>query len=315
MQKLSNTKGIKCEGKDDQLLLIQNGYFNLVNGYKLPFSSSKDTDGNHIYENGTSIEHLFAVKKFDDKLRLMLFNYIVKIEEEVRTLAGYKFDEVNNRGAIEWFQIEAYNTSRNSNLVIAENISRLMGDIRNSKNAYLKHYRENHDAVPTWILTKVVRFSTFISTLYLSKPKIIKDICKLYGMKQNNGAPHYVLLNGSLHHIRAIRNACAHNERVFDLKSSRKIHCEYFDVLPPSYSRSSNKDKQILDFVIYMRYYLDDVSFNTLIDELYTLLSDLKCSISSSAYDYVRGRMGIKDAEHLLLLKSTSKAIDFLKFC
>lgn len=167
MKKLRVDKGIICSS--DKAILISKGYFNLINGYKLPFSSHIDANGGHVYEAGTSIENILEVKQFDDSLRVLLFSHIASIEEEVRNLTGYKFDEINNRGATEWFQIKAYDTNRNSNLKVAKLVSRLMGDIRYSKSSYLDHYQKNHHAVPTWILTKIIRLNTFVSFLEFSK--------------------------------------------------------------------------------------------------------------------------------------------------
>ncbi len=133
-------------------------------------------------------------------------------------------------------------------------------------------------------------------------------------MKTDRNFPHYILLIGSLQFIREIRNACAHNERVFDIKSSRRINCDYFSTLPPVYNRNQNADKKLLDFIIYMRYFLDDISFIEFVDDIYDLLSELEITISKTAYDDVRGKMGIKNKEHLLLLKTISKTINFLSF-
>lgn len=314
MQKLRNDKKIKCSGLNDRKLLIQNGYFNLVNGYKSPFTSSVDVNGDHIYNSGTTIEHIYFVKEFDDNLRQLLFRHIIKIEEEVRTLSGYKFDEVNNKGAIDWFQIEAYDTARSTNLEVAEFISSLMRDMYNSKNTYLEDYRENHHAIPTWILTKNLRFSTFINMLYFSKTDVKKELCTLYGMINNQGYPEYKLLIGSLHYIRQIRNACAHNERVFDLASKWRISCSYLNILPTPYRRLRGAKKEIIDLLVYMRYYLDDDTYCSIIDEVSALLSGLKANIPTSAYNYVRGKMGIKDEADLLILRSTSKPIDYINF-
>ena len=93
MERLHIDKNIECSDDNHKAILIQNGYFNLVNGYKLPFTSSKNAQNEHIYETGTSIYDLHAVKRFDDELRLVLFKQIVRVEEEMRTLTGYKFDE------------------------------------------------------------------------------------------------------------------------------------------------------------------------------------------------------------------------------
>ena len=102
MKKLRNDKGIICSGSAHKNILIRAGYFNIVNGYKTPFISGQDDKGNHIYISNTTIDQLQAVKLFDEKLRSFLLRYITQVEEETRTLAGYKFDECNNDGEITW---------------------------------------------------------------------------------------------------------------------------------------------------------------------------------------------------------------------
>ena len=103
MRKLRNDKHINCSGSKDKRILIRMGYFNIVNGYKSPFTCGTDITGAHVYLPDTSLEHLYNLKKFDDELRLFLLKYITQIEEEVRTLTGYKFDQCNNDGKIPWY--------------------------------------------------------------------------------------------------------------------------------------------------------------------------------------------------------------------
>ena len=42
MRKLRNDKHINCSGSKDKNILIRAGYFNIVNGYKLPFTCGTD---------------------------------------------------------------------------------------------------------------------------------------------------------------------------------------------------------------------------------------------------------------------------------
>ena len=88
MRKLRNSKKIECNGSGHKQILIRAGYFNIINGYKTPFTCGTDTKGNHVYLPNTSIEQLYELKKFDDRLRLLLLDYITRIEEEIRTLTG-----------------------------------------------------------------------------------------------------------------------------------------------------------------------------------------------------------------------------------
>ena len=216
MRKLRNDKHILCSGSSHKKLLIRAGYFNIVNGYKNPFISGCDANGNHLYISGTSIDQLQAVKKFDDQLRTFLLRYITQVEEEIRTLSGYKFDECNDNGTIPWYNTDAY--SPNKSLQEKMNvISNAYSELSRSKLDYVNFYMNNHKQIPTWIMFKVVNFSTFIDILNCSKKDVSHSICNLYDLYDDRGFSNVKLLIGSLHWMRKIRNSCAHNERVYCL--------------------------------------------------------------------------------------------------
>lgn len=82
MKKLRNDKQILCKGTAHKKILVRAGYFNIVNGYKNPFVSGQDTNGNHIYISGTSIDQLNAVKHFDEQLRSFLLKYILRLKKK-----------------------------------------------------------------------------------------------------------------------------------------------------------------------------------------------------------------------------------------
>ena len=91
MKKLRNDKNIDCNGTPHKISLVRSGYFNMINGYKTPFSCGTDANGNHIYFPNTTLSQINSLKKFDETLRIFLLKYITQVEEEVRTLTGYKF--------------------------------------------------------------------------------------------------------------------------------------------------------------------------------------------------------------------------------
>ena len=80
MKHLRDVKKIDCQGSTSKQILLRNGYFNLINGYKIPFVLKVDNNGTHTYIGGTSIEHFEAVKHFDDELRHILLKYSTKLE-------------------------------------------------------------------------------------------------------------------------------------------------------------------------------------------------------------------------------------------
>lgn len=56
MKKLRKDKKINCSGTPHKTAFVRSGYFNIINGYKMPFTCGFDTSGNHIYFPDTSLE-------------------------------------------------------------------------------------------------------------------------------------------------------------------------------------------------------------------------------------------------------------------
>jgi abortive infection bacteriophage resistance protein len=305
MKYLRTDKNILCKGSKDKEILSRIGYFNLVNGYKEPFVAA-EVGGIHTYYSGTSIRELYSVKKFDDELRILLLQNITKIEEEIRNVAAYKFDEVNGKGKIEWYQVNAYDSAQNTRRVV-EVISRAYNEIDRSKHEYVRYYLEHHSYIPTWIMIKVIQFSLFINFLNFSKPSVKKAVASLYGIFDGRGVPDFKLLIGSLHWIRTVRNSCAHNERVFMINQpDSRIHSDYMNTLSPSYSRE--RDRKIIDLLIYMKYFLPDDEYRVLMNKVHSLLSELQGSINVHSFEWVRGALGVKDIKHINQLLNIPKA-------
>lgn len=320
MRRLRDVKKIDCNGTFHKRMLVRSGYFNLVNGYKDPFTNGKNSKGEHIYLPNTGLDQFYAVKHFDDDLRSFLLRYITQVEEEVRTLVGYKFDQCNNNGEILWYDTDAYDPSKSLQSRMKA-ISEAYSELSRSKLDYVRFYMNNHQHIPTWIMFKVVNFSTFIEVLENSKADVRHSVCKLYGMEDPNGKPNVKLLIGSLHWMRTIRNSCAHNERVYCIvrdnnngkAGNGRILEGYFRSLRNAYK--NDLKQQLIDLFVYLKYYLPASEFQSVISEFKSMLFDLKANISPTAFDYIRAHMGIKDITDLDALVSLPKDdIEYNKF-
>lgn len=319
MRKLRNDKQIICNGSAHKKILVRAGYFNIVNGYKNPFISGQDNHGNHSYISGTSINQLQSVKKFDDQLRSFLLRYITQVEEETRTLTGYKFDECNDNGMIPWYDTNAYSPNKSLQEKMAV-ISSAYSELSKSQLDYVKFYMKNHKQIPTWIMIKVVNFSTFIDIIRVSKMDVSHSLCRLYDLEDQTGYPNVKLLIGSLHWMRKIRNSCAHNERIYCLTRNQdprrhtgRILEKYFRSLGRGYSRGL--DQKIFDLVVYFKYFLPHNEYKQFISELKGMLIELQSKIHPHAFDYIRGQMGIKNLIDLDTLVALPKnEIEYNKF-
>lgn len=70
-----------------------------------------------------------------------------------------------------------------------------------------------------------------------------------------------------------------------------------------------------MDLFVYFKYYLADQEYEEFISRVQSILLNLKQSITTNAFDNVRGQMGIKDLDDLEVLKNiTKEKIAYNKF-
>jgi len=308
MRYLRDIKNIQCSGGIAKRILCRTGYFNLINGYKTPFTNGKIGD-QHTYIPGTSISHIKVLKEFDDNLRHHLFKAITKVEEEVRALAGYKFDQVNNNGKTHWYKVEAYDTTLDCQKIV-EVIASIFFQLKKSKNNYIKHYLDNYNNIPTWIMIKTISFSTFIYFLEYGKKEVRKALCELYGIKSVNGLVNTKWLLSSLHMLRKVRNSCAHNERVYDyFRAGKRVYMPLFSQFGMRYKRDRNQ--KLFDLFIYLRYYMPNDEYREFLDGIKSQLLRLQQELNPIVYNKVRADIGVKNLSDLDLLIATNKSINY----
>ena len=310
MKYLRDEKNIVCSGTDDKIILCRNGYFNLINGYKTPFVNHVDSNGKHYYYPDTSVEKIALVKNFDESLKMLLLQYITKAEEEVRTFSGYKFDQINYESGNKWFDVASYDNFCNPVQSIVSMISKSYSEVSKSELEYVKFYLEKHSEIPTWIYVKVINFSTFISFINCCKNSIKDSLCQLYNIFDSKGRYSYKLLIGALHWMRKVRNACAHNERIYCLvRKGGRIKETYIESMP-SKTYTKEREQRILDLLIYLKYFLHHVDYECMIKEIKSMLINLQEVLTKNVFDKIRASMGIKnlsDLDDLLFVKNIKK--------
>lgn len=298
---LVEDKKINCDNPKAKELLIRNGYFNLINGYKTPFVCNIDKEkGKHIYYPGTKIEQISLVKEFDDDLRIHLLKYITKAEEEVRTIAGYKFDD-SSMGISQWNDKTSYADYQNNETNILAMINSATDEINRSELDYIKFYIQKHNMIPSWIFVKIINFSTFINFLECSNDDLKDSICNLYNIYDLNGKPNHKLLIGSLHWLRKVRNSCAHNERIYTIeRKNGRIKDQYIMSMKKAYQRERNQ--KLIDLLVYLKYYLDVNSYSDLIYYIKDWLTNMEKSLNPNVFANIRGATGIKEINDLQFL-------------
>lgn len=225
-------------------------------------------------------------------------------------MAGYKFDECNDSGNIFWYSTDAYSPRKSLKEKMFV-ISSACDELRKSKLDYVDFYLKNHNQIPTWIMFKAINSSTFIDVIECSKTDVSHSLCNLYGLLDKNGHPSVKLLIGSLHWMRKVRNACAHNERVYCItrrpkrQETGRIIENFLPLLGRGYTR--DLEQKLFDLVVYFKYYLPKSEYKQFISKLKAMLLELQSKIHPHAFEYVRGQIGIKNLNDLDVLLNLPK--------
>lgn len=187
--------------KKTQEKLLSIGYFRFK-GYCLPFYIGDD-----IFRSGVSFKQIFSAYLFDEKIKSICLDIILRIETQLKSKLGMflakKYgplgylnnDQVfkNFQGKNKWLKCIALN-ERNGN---------------QRHEPYVKHYHDEYDdEFPIWVATEMASFgqlSKLYSNLTLENQKQFAKKIHLTNWKLKNW----------LHVLTVARNICAHGARMY----------------------------------------------------------------------------------------------------
>lgn len=72
-------------------ILQRENYYNLINGYKDLFLLKGVSE--ETFKEGTTVDEIYALYSFDRELRQIFLEYILRIENNVKTLIAYYFSK------------------------------------------------------------------------------------------------------------------------------------------------------------------------------------------------------------------------------
>lgn len=191
-----------------------------------------------VYKSGYSFDNLYALYKFDKKLRIVMFEYLLQAEAQLKTAVVYSF--CNSHRACFAYRNKSSYTNPNDMLVpktyrgdinrlYKNNIKYLFEvfdkklDPQKVKKSYVKHYLEKHEDVPLWVLVNDLTFGNVRSLYQLLKQSDQNAVCKiisttLQNYKHRKITPHKILRAFSV--LVWARNICAHDDRLYCAESN-----------------------------------------------------------------------------------------------
>ncbi len=198
-------RGLSFDKEQEILKFLENVSYFRFRTYLRPLEQDHIT---HKYKTDASFEKAISLYQFDSKLRYLLFSAIQKIEISLRAKVINHFSL--SHGPFWFIQPELAIDKHK----FTENLGTLERELQRSKNEFIKeHYVKygKNGYPPAWKLLELVSFGC-LTKLYLnfSDTSIKKKIALSYNV------PQHEILGSWMKSVNALRNACAHHERIWN---------------------------------------------------------------------------------------------------
>lgn len=285
--KILKARGIIINDENAKIILEENNYYYLINGYKDLFINKNSKI--EKYREQVKLEEIFALYKFDSELRINLLRDILIVERRLDTYIAYEFSKVY--GNKEYLIESNFNNNKNNNY----KITNLITNIRNSMakqiqigNRMLNHYMNKYGYIPLWVLIRIMTLGDVSKFYELMKQKDQNAVAKKFNVREKT-------LKTYLHNIAIVRNICAHDEKLYDLKLNNvivknNIH-SHFD-LNLQDGKYSNGYKDLFSIIIILKKLLNENEFKKSYETLINDIEKLKSEIKSIEISQILNKMG-----------------------
>lgn len=287
------------DGSKAMRILEAENYYNVINGYKDLFLQ-RDAKGNPVipeqYNTRTKFEDIYELFTFDRELRMVLLKYLLIFENNIKSKIAYRFSE-KFKQAHAYLQMQNYNKHADKLEKVLQLIAILSNELsrKSKRNGPIKHYLDQHDSVPLWVLVNYLtigNMSNFYDCLDLKlQDTIAKDFSipfkKSYG---GNIQITPLTLVDVLKTANLFRNVCAHEERLYNFILQKQ---------PRSKANSTllSIPQQLLigncfTILAFMKLVLPKKEHQQMLKNLSKLFYQYRNNFSSISFDQVLKEMG-----------------------
>lgn len=195
-------------------------YYDLINGYQECFMEYG------VYKDGITLEYLYTFLHFDRGIQNILFKYSVYVETIFKTKMAYTLSK--NFGEDVNLYLNKENFARSNDTDRYKKLKKTLNNIENAHSGQYvdhptKHYLDNKNHIPPWILFKNVKFNDIIDLytflLETEKDEICNSMIPSKNLEINKKKK---LLKSSITIVRKFRNKIAHNLKFVTYRCDKK---------------------------------------------------------------------------------------------
>ena len=268
-------------------ILSKNNYYYLINGYKDLFIDKASKEEKYI--KNTKLEEIYALYEFDKDIKINFLKYLLLIENEIDSYIAYEFSKVY--GHKNYLIPNNFNNLNFKNNLIDKFINDVNLEIQyqyKNSNEMIVHYIDKYNYVPLWVLVRVLSFGKISRFYSLMKPKEQNTISKKYNLRINE----FKII---LHNLTLVRNICAHDEKLYDIKMKSRISNNIYHKKLKIESKNGNYQyatRDLFSIVIALKLLLEKEQFYKFYTEIMKSIEILKKQLITITLDKVMYRMG-----------------------
>lgn len=238
---LLRSRGVET-GSNTAEILMHEGYYSVINGYKEPFVDKERTEqvGEDRYKPGTTFDDIYGVFSFDRQLRELTFHYLLRIEALIRTVCCYTFAERHTECS-SYLDRASFATPKEYKELglsnYADNMNRLQSTFNKAmvhpQNEAVEYYLQEYGEVPIWVLANTLSFGAIEHFFNLMRRDDQNLICKRIVQltnKPKNWQAHLAPITArrAIDVLVKYRNICAHDERLYCARIDKRNPVDYF---------------------------------------------------------------------------------------
>jgi abortive infection bacteriophage resistance protein len=167
-------RNLKINNVDEaKYLLTKNSYYTVINGYKGIFLKGKvDQSDEDCYEENTTFEDIISLFEFDKKIRALILSALENIESTLASNIAYILAECFGDQQDEYINTRNFKLGNWSRRFRKSQRDVLIDELNRvclSDEHPMKHYRDNYNNVPPWIVVKGLTFGNLVFIYKLFK--------------------------------------------------------------------------------------------------------------------------------------------------
>ena len=274
--------------------LLTNNYYNVINCYGKFFLNHSNT-----YYPNSNFNEIVSIHQFDKEIKNTLFKHIIEIEQHFKSAVSHIFSEHRSSDSYPYLNPANY---ENSNILgVSSYISSLSSIIQNqggySHDNSIKHYLNNHNNVPLWVLCNYMTFGSIVKFYKLMKRNEQNQIAKVMSTFLCNNleitniklTPEQLI--SFLDNICELRNGVAHNNKLFRFMCRRNT--AHIAPLHSIYGIAANVPRQdIYNIIIVMQAFLSKFQYAQLHNTILSRAKTLNKKLSTIGVDDVLSTLG-----------------------